>query len=73
MALFLTRGAEEDRVAWDGGVLAARLVAESLLRSGFAAYEVPCGSSLPFLVARLEELKPDLVFNLAKLWRRIPA
>ena len=62
----LTKGAEEDRVAWDGGMRAARLVAESLIRSGFAADELPCGSSLPSLVDRLEERKPDLVFNLCE-------
>jgi D-alanine-D-alanine ligase len=62
----LTKGAKEDRVVWDGGVYAGRSIAESLIRSGFAAHELPCGSSLPLLVERLEELKPDLVFNVCE-------
>jgi D-alanine-D-alanine ligase len=62
----LTKGAEEDRIAWDGGLRVGRLIAESLIRSGFAAYEFPCGSSMPCLVGRLEERNPDLVFNVCE-------
>jgi D-alanine-D-alanine ligase len=65
-APLLTKGAEEDRVAWDGGARTARLIAQSLMRSGFEAYELPCGSSLPSLVDHLDERKPDLVFNLCE-------
>jgi D-alanine-D-alanine ligase len=62
----LTKGGDEDRVVWDGGACAGRSIAESLIRSGFAAHEFPCGSSLPSLVDRLEEMKPDLVFNVCE-------
>jgi D-alanine-D-alanine ligase len=65
-AALLTKGAEEDRIAWGGGARVGRFIGEALARSGFAAYEIPCGSSLPLLVERLEELNPQVAFNVCE-------
>jgi D-alanine-D-alanine ligase len=62
----LTKGASDDRLAWDGGPAVGREVAGALERRGFRAYEVPCGSEIKSLVDRLERLNPDIVFNVCE-------
>jgi D-alanine-D-alanine ligase len=62
----LAKGAAEDRIAWGGGLRPARAIAEALGRAGFTAHEVACGDEVMSLVHRLEELSPDLIFNICE-------